>query len=112
MNESNLIQREGTLLRIYLSERDQFEGRCLYEVLIEAARGHGLAGATAFRGMMGFGVHQALHTEKILQLSTDLPVVVEILDSAPLVHDFLQQVRPMVKHHCFIELPIIIHVPE
>lgn len=87
---------EGRLLRIFVGENDKHEGRPLYQWLVEAARAHGLAGATALRGMVGFGAHSRLHTAKILRLSTSQPVVVEIVDSAERIESFLPVVDAAV----------------
>jgi PII-like signaling protein len=75
------LPTEGKLLRIFIGESDSFEGRPLHEVIVLKARELGLAGATVLRGMMGFGASSRLHTSKILRLSDDLPIVVEIVDS-------------------------------
>ncbi len=88
---------EGRLLRIFVGESDKHEGRPLYQWLIEQARAQGLAGATALRGMGGFGAHSRLHTAKILRLSTDQPVVVEIVDSAERIEAFLPVVDAAVR---------------
>ncbi len=72
---------EGVLLRILLGEADKHEGRPLYEVIVLKARELGLAGASVFHGIMGFGTDSILHTAKVLRLSEDLPVLVEIVDS-------------------------------
>ena len=88
---------EGRLLRIFVGESDKHEGRPLYQWLMEQARAHGLAGATALRGMGGYGAHSRLHTAKILRLSTDQPVVVEIVDSIERVEAFLPVVDAAVK---------------
>ncbi len=80
---------EGRLLRIYLGESDKHDGRPLYQWLVEQARAHGLAGATALRGLCGFGAHSRMHSAKILRLSSDLPVVVEIVDQAERIEAFL-----------------------
>ena len=73
---------EGKLLRIFIGELDKHDGQPLYEWLIEEARRNGLAGATVLRGLGGCGVHSRLHTAKVLRLSVDLPIVVEIVDTA------------------------------
>lgn len=70
----------GRLLRVIVGESDRFEGRPLYEAIVLRARELGLAGATATRALMGFGASSHLHTAKILRLSFDLPVVIEIVD--------------------------------
>jgi len=67
-------------IRIYIGEDDKFNGRPLADVIVEQARKQGLAGATVFRGMSGFGANSLLHTTKILRLSEDLPVIVEIVE--------------------------------
>jgi PII-like signaling protein len=73
---------EGKLLRIFIGEADKWQGRPLYEAIVLKAREMGLAGATVTRGMMGFGASSRLHTAKILRLSSDQPVVIEITDTA------------------------------
>ena len=72
---------EGKLLRIFIGESDRSQGRPLYEVLVRKARELGLAGATVWRGVEGYGARSRIHTAKILRLSEDLPVVIEIVDS-------------------------------
>lgn len=76
------FEGEGKLLRIFIGESDRFEGRPLYQALVERARAEGLAGATVLRGMEGFGASSHLHTSRILRLSEDLPIIVEIVDTA------------------------------
>lgn len=75
------LPEEGTLLRIFVGENDRCGGRPLYEMIVLKARELNLAGATVVRGLMGFGAHSRMHTAKILRLSEDLPVVVEIVDT-------------------------------
>jgi PII-like signaling protein len=87
---------EGRLLRIYVGESDRWEGRPLYEALVRAAREQGLAGATALRGIEGFGASTRIHTVKVLHLSEDLPVVVEIVDGADRIAAFIPTVDKMV----------------
>ena len=84
-----VIPREGFLLRIFIGESDKHEGKPLYEWIVLKAREQGLAGATALRGMMGFGAHSRLHTFKIERLSLDLPIVVEVVDSREKLEAFL-----------------------
>ena len=76
-----LLPEEGLLLRIFIGETDKYEGKPLYEQIILKARELHLAGATATRGIMGFGADSRLHTAKILRLSEDLPIVIEIVDT-------------------------------
>lgn len=86
------LPTEGTLLRIFIGEADKFEGRPLHEWIVRKAREHGLAGATVLRGLEGFGAHSRLHTAKILRLSTDLPIVIEIVDEREKIESFLPMV--------------------
>jgi PII-like signaling protein len=79
----------ATLLRIFLGEDDRADGRPLYEEIVLRAREAGLAGATVLRGPLGFGRNSHLHTAKILRLSQDLPVVVEIVDTDERIQSFL-----------------------
>ncbi|MBL8667465.1 MAG: DUF190 domain-containing protein [Rhodospirillales bacterium] len=92
----NTPPQDALLLRIFLGEDDRADGRPLYEALVLKAREMGLAGATVLRGPMGFGRNARLHTTKILQLSTDLPVVVEIVDAHDRIHDYLSVIEPMM----------------
>ena len=78
-----MLQEEGQLLRILIGENDKYEKRPLYEWIVRKARESGLAGATVLRGLEGFGVHSRVHTAKILRLSSDLPIVIEIYFSRP-----------------------------
>lgn len=91
-----MLPREGHLLRIFLGESDRHEGLPLYEWLVRKAREQGLAGATVLRGLEGFGAHSRLHTAKILRLSTDLPIVVEIVDTIEKIEAFLPVVDATV----------------
>ncbi len=75
-------ERDGTLLRIFVGESDRWHGRPLYAAIVERARELGLAGATVLRGIEGFGARAHVHTSRILRLSDDLPVVIEIVDRA------------------------------
>jgi uncharacterized protein len=88
------IPEDGYLLRIYVGESDKHEGKPLYEWLVLEARAAGLAGATVLRGIEGFGAHSRLHTAKILRLSEDLPIVVEMVDSLEKIEAFM----PVVDH--------------
>lgn len=92
------LEGEGKLLRIFLGEADRLEGKLLYELIVLKAREHGLAGTTVLRGVEGFGARSRIHTAKILRLSEDLPVVVEIVDVeekikgfVPVVDDLFQR---------------------
>ncbi|BCH25266.1 hypothetical protein MesoLjLc_52070 [Mesorhizobium sp. L-8-10] len=83
------IPRQAMLLRIFIGEDDRDDGRPLYESIVLRAREMQLAGATVMRGGMGFGQSSRLHTTKILRLSEDLPLVVEIVDSEEKINAFL-----------------------
>ena len=91
------IPQEGYLLRVFVGESDRFGHRPLYEEIVLKAREAGLAGATVLRGVMGFGRNSILHTAKILRLSEDLPMVVEIVDSLEKVEAFMPQLDEMIK---------------
>src|SRR5512143_3490290 len=90
------IPTEGKLLRIFIGESDRWEGKPLYEAIVEAAKRAGLAGATVWKGFMGFGAHSRLHTAKILRLSEDLPIVIEIVDTAEKIEAFVPLLDRMV----------------
>lgn len=92
-----VLPREGCLLRLFLSEDDKHEGKPLYEWLVLRARERGLAGATALRGIMGYGAQHRLHTFKVERLSLDLPVVVEIIDTRDKIEAFLAEIDPVVR---------------
>ena len=83
------LPKQGKLLRIFIGESDQYEGMPLHEWLVREARRQGLAGATVLRGLEGFGAHSRLHTAKILRLSSDLPIVIEIVDTEEKIEAFL-----------------------
>ncbi len=87
----------GQLLRVFVGESDQHHGRPLYEVIVRRARERGLAGATVLRGIEGFGANAHLHTARILRLSEDLPVVIEIVDSEEAIRAFLPELDGMVE---------------
>ena len=91
------IPSEGKLLRIFIGEADQWHGRPLYEAIILEAKKEGLAGATAIKGCMGFGSKSHLHTAKLLRLSEDLPIVIEIADSEDKINRFLPKIDAMVQ---------------
>ena len=90
------IPEEGYLLRIFVGESDRHGHHPLYEAIVLKAREAGLAGATVVRGVMGFGKHSVLHTAKILRLSEDLPMVVEIADSLEKIEQFLPLLDEMI----------------
>ncbi len=83
------LPQEAELLRVFIGEQDRLDGRPLYERLVEEAHRRGLAGATVLRGIAGFGATSRLHTAKILRLSEDLPLVVEIVDAPAKITEFI-----------------------
>lgn len=83
------LEGEGKLLRIFLGESDKIDGTPLYEAIVVAAKEHGLAGATVLRAIQGFGARSRIHTAKILRLSEDLPIVVEIVDTEERIRVFM-----------------------
>ncbi len=83
------------LLRVFVGEVQQFEGRPVYEAVVEAARDAGLLGATVLRGVLGYGAHCKLHKAKVLMLSEDLPMVVEIVDTSERIEKFIPTIREM-----------------
>ena len=91
------IPEDGYLLRIFVGESDKHGHHTLYEAIVLKAREMGLAGATVTRGVMGFGKHSIIHTAKILRLSEDLPMIVEIADSLETIERFLPTLDEMIK---------------
>lgn len=83
------LEGQAKLLRIFVGENDRQDGRPLYEAIVDEARRRGLAGATVIRGVLGFGAHSHIHTAKILRLSEDLPMMIEIVDRESQIQNFL-----------------------
>jgi hypothetical protein len=90
------IPQEGYLLRVFIGESDKWQGKPLYEAIVLKARELHLAGATVLRGPMGFGARSRLHTVKVLRLSEDLPMVIEIVDSKEKIDELLPHLDEMV----------------
>lgn len=90
------IPNESILLRIFVGETDQYHHQALYEAIVLKARESHLAGATVLRGSMGFGASNSLHTAKILRLSDDLPIIIEIIDSEEKIQAFLPTLEKMI----------------
>ena len=90
------LPTEGKLLRIFVGESDHWEGRPLYEAIVVEARKRGLAGATVVKGFMGFGAHSRIHTAKLLELSQDLPIIIEIVDASEKIEAFMPDLEAMV----------------
>ena len=91
------LPSEADLLRIFIGESDKIGGRPLYEVIVELARKKGLAGATVLKGCLGFGANSRIHTTKILRLSEDLPMVIEIVDKPERIQELLPELDTMIQ---------------
>lgn len=87
---------KASRLRVYVGESDKWKGKPLYEAIVLAARERGLAGATVLRSPMGFGADSRVHTAKILRLSEDLPMVVEVVDATDKIEAFVDVLLPML----------------
>jgi uncharacterized protein len=90
------IPKDAMLLRIFIGESDKWQHQPLYEAIVMKARERHLAGATVLRGPMGFGAASRIHTAKILRLSMDLPIVIEMVDSEENINAFLPDLEPMI----------------
>ncbi len=90
-------QQEMTLMRIFISENDRFEKRPLFEVLVELFLKEGFAGATVLKGAMGFGGNSVMHTDRLLRLSQDLPVVVEVVEQQARIEQILPRIEGMFR---------------
>ncbi len=87
---------EARLLRIFIGESDKFEGRPLYQVIVERARRRELAGATVLRGYLGFGANSRIHSARVLRLSEDLPMVIEIVDEPERINAFITELDGLI----------------
>jgi PII-like signaling protein len=90
------FEGERTLMRIFIGESDKHEGRPLYEALVERFRQRGLAGATVLRGISGFGASSVLHTHKVLRLSVDLPLVIEVVEAEEKIQAMLPELDALI----------------
>lgn len=90
------IEGEGKLLRIFIGESDKHGHKPLYQAIVEMLREEGLAGTTVLRGIEGFGAHSRLHTSRILRLSEDLPIVIEVVDRAERIDAVLPRLDEMI----------------
>lgn len=87
---------ERTLMRIFIGESDKYHGQPLYEALLERFRKKGLAGATVLRGIAGFGASSVVHTEKVLRLSLDLPLIIEVVETEETIQAILPDLDEMI----------------
>ncbi|GIW47015.1 MAG: hypothetical protein KatS3mg078_0892 [Deltaproteobacteria bacterium] len=91
------LDGEGILLRIFIGEADTYKGKALYEQIVLKARELNIAGATVIRGIMGFGANSRIHTAKLLRLSEDLPIVIELVDSEENINRLIPFLNEVVK---------------
>ncbi len=91
------VNQDGVLLRVFIGEADQHNGRPLYEEIVQTAKSLQLAGATVLRGSEGFGAHSVVHESKLLEMSRDLPVIVELVDTADKIKLLLPALEAMVR---------------
>lgn len=87
---------ERTLMRIFIGENDKYQGKPLYEAVLNRFRERGLAGATVLRGVAGFGASSKMHTEKVLRLSVDLPLIIEVVETEATIESILPDLDEMI----------------
>ena len=92
----NVLTGERVLMRIHVGERDKHHGKPLYEAIVHLLRERNFAGATVFRGILGFGATAVVHTEKVLRLSLDLPLVIECVDTEEKIQQILPELDKMI----------------
>lgn len=92
-----MLPENGHLLRIFIGESDKYEGQPLYEWIVFKAKEFGLAGSTVLRGIQGFGAQSRIHTSKLLRLSEDMPIIIEIVDTIEKIEEFLPLVDDAIK---------------
>ncbi|NJE31304.1 DUF190 domain-containing protein [Thermococcus sp. 18S1] len=103
------VEHWNTLrLRIYIGENDRFEGKPLYKAIVEKLREMGLAGATVYRGIYGFGKKSRVHSADVMRLSTDLPIVIEVVDRGYKIEKAIHEVKPMIKDGMITVEPTIV----
>lgn len=99
---------DGLRLRVFLDDGLRHKGLYLYQAIVEHARREGMAGATVFRGIEGYGLHRHLHTTRLVDTWGDLPVIVEIIDTAERIHHFLPTLDPLIPHGTVTLSPVSI----
>ena len=92
-----ILPKDGKLLRIFIGENDKYEGVPLYEWIVRKARARGLSGATVLRGVEGFGAKSVLHKANLLDLSADLPIIIEIVDTEEAIESFLLEIDDAIQ---------------
>ncbi len=89
--------KERVLLRIFTGESEKIDGKPAFEMIVEMAKSKGVAGVTVLKGIMGFGTHRKIHSSKLLDLSTDLPIVIEVVDEEIVIEDLLKELSSILK---------------
>ncbi|CAB49579.1 DUF190 domain-containing protein [Pyrococcus abyssi] len=103
------VEHWNTLrLRIYIGENDRWEGKPLYKAIVEKLREMGIAGATVYRGIYGFGKKSRIHSSDVLRLSTDLPIVIEVVDRGHNIEKAVNVIKPMIKDGMITVEPTIV----
>lgn len=105
-----VLEGEQKLLRVFIGEQDKWHHLPLYEAIVNEARALGMAGATVVRGFQGFGAKAHIHTAKLLELSMDLPIIVEIVDSAERIKKLLPKLNEMVTEGLVTEEKVHVHI--
>ncbi|MGB5106094.1 MAG: DUF190 domain-containing protein [Candidatus Zixiibacteriota bacterium] len=90
------LSGDAELVRVFIGESDRLHGKPLYEAIVEMARAEGIAGATVMRGTLGFGANSRIHTAKVLRLSEDLPMIIEIVDKSEKIAAFLPKLDAII----------------
>ena len=91
------VDSEQSLMRIFIGESDRYKNRPLHEVLIDYFHSHGFAGATVLKGVAGFGSNSVLHTDRLLSLSQDLPLIIEVVDNGEKIEEVIPQLDNMLQ---------------
>ncbi|WP_297468572.1 DUF190 domain-containing protein [Thermococcus sp.] len=103
------VEHWNTLrLKIYIGENDRWNGRPLYKAIVEKLREMGIAGATVYRGIYGFGKKSHVHSAEVMRLSTDLPIVIEVVDRGFKIEKAICEIRPMIKDGMITVEPTIV----
>ncbi|MDI3474563.1 MAG: uncharacterized protein PWQ79_421 [Thermococcaceae archaeon] len=103
------VEHWNTLrLKIYIGENDRWEGKPLYKAIVEKLREMGMAGATVYRGIYGFGKKSRLHSSDVMRLSTDLPVIIEVVDRGYKIEKAINEIKPMIKDGMITVEPTIV----
>ena len=100
------VSLKGELLRIFLNETERYEGKLLYHAIVERARGVHLAGATVLKSPMGFGAHRVVHTSLLFEVSLDMPIVIEIVDTESRIDSFLPILDEMMTEGLVTREPV------